>query len=136
MSTISLPKAMLALLVALSVVGCSDPNMPDMGQVSGKVTMDGQPISKGRIVFQPQNGPSCMAETDEAGNYEIMFDKNTPGAVLGPNVVSISTHRFARENGELVEHKETVPPQFNVESTLKFDVQPGAQTKDWELTSN
>lgn len=136
MSSLRTFKALLALLVCVSLLGCSDPNMPTLGEVSGKITMDGNPVPMARIVFQPQNGPSCMAEADAEGNYEIMFDTNTPGAVLGPNVVSISTHRFARENGELVEHKETIPSKYNIESTLNLDVQPGGQTKDWELASN
>ena len=111
--------------------------MPNLGRVSGKKTVDGEPISAmARIVFQPENGPTCLAETDENGNDEIIFDAGTPAAVIGENTVSISTERFdVDEQGNRVIHQETIPEKYNVASTLTFEVTPEAQTKDWELTT-
>jgi len=127
-------RAACLLLVAL-ILGCD--SGPELGTVRGTVTLDDKPLPKARVVFQPvESGPSSHAETDDAGHYELQFEKDKPGAVLGEHNVTVETFRVAYdESGEPVEVPETVPAKYNAETTLTRTVNPGEQTIDLKLSS-
>ena len=137
MSSTPIPRLMLALLVVITCLGCGDPNVPDLGRVYGRVTLDGEPVKRARLVYQADGKPPCVGETDEDGNYEIMFDTGIRGAAVGKNLVTISTMRAEQnEKGERVMTPELIPAKFNVETTLTFEVDGSGQTKDWELRTD
>jgi hypothetical protein len=67
--------------VLLATSGCG-PNLGTPTSVSGKVVLDGQPLSGGTVSFvRTDGGPAehraRMAKTDESGQYKI--DKIYPG---------------------------------------------------------
>ncbi len=82
----------LALLVVLAFVGCGNPNL---GQVSGIVTYDGQPLENATVIFIPQGpeGVLGVAQTDENGKYIMSspLKKNvTEGVLAGEYNVTIT----------------------------------------------
>ena len=68
---------LLALVLSVSL-GCSSGTT-----VSGHVTLDGQPLTKGTITFNPkQEAPSATAQIDARGNYRLSVGTSqnvTPG---------------------------------------------------------
>jgi hypothetical protein len=63
----------LRSLVAVLIVGCGDGGDLDRVAVSGKVTLDGQPLARGSIQFAPRDGDSRAAAFGEVvdGSYSI-----------------------------------------------------------------
>ena len=53
--------------------GCSDqaPDMPELGQVHGTITLDGKPLEGVSVLFEPENGRPSTAITDAAGKYPV-----------------------------------------------------------------
>jgi hypothetical protein len=65
--------------VALSCAsGCGRREV--LGQVMGRVTLAGQPVKQGYVIFRnAEKGVHMMAEIEERGEYRVsMADKATP----------------------------------------------------------
>ncbi len=88
----------------------------------GKVTLDGKPLGRATIAFQPKTkGRESGATTDADGNYELKYSHDFPGAGIGENIVRISTQRSNDPR------TETLPPKYSnpQKTTLHYDVKPG-----------
>lgn len=117
----------LVLGLLVIAAGCGTPG-PEIADVSGKVTMDGQPLAGASVVFVPVGGRPAGAATDAEGNYVLNFTRGRKGAIPGESRVQISTKSdpYTDESGKPVPGKpETVPAEYNSNSTLTFTVQPG-----------
>ncbi|WP_435016400.1 hypothetical protein TA3x_003966 [Tundrisphaera sp. TA3] len=113
--------ALIAATLAGGLAGCSsyDPPPPitdsmTKATVSGKVIVDGRPISKGEILFDPANinrrsAPSTTAKI-EGGSYKIE-------TLVGPNSIRISSAELKRQVGS------------------DFDVKEGSNTHDIDIKS-
>jgi hypothetical protein len=148
MPTISnLGRRLATPLLCLALAGCSastDPvdTLPRKG-VTGTVTLDGQPLAQGKIVFEPApgsqgpGGPTTADITD--GKYTI---EKALGPVPGKYKVSISSRpsiKFGpgQEPGTRPKlDPEKVPAQYNTTSTLTADITDASvNTANFELTS-
>lgn len=78
----------LTTVLALSAIlaGCSGRGM---GQVKGKVSVGGQPINNGTIMFYPAEGPGAVGEIGQDGTYTLRTHKPGDGAVIGTHKVAI-----------------------------------------------
>lgn len=126
-----------ALLFAV-IAGCGGSG-PEMGSVTGKVTLDGQPLEGATVQFQPVTGepksPSSGV-TDASGYYELKFTASKDGATIGDHKVTISkTVTTEDANGNEGEEKETLPAKYNTKSDLTATVEAGSQTIDFALDS-
>lgn len=122
-------------LLALLAVGCSGSNLPDMGQVSGVVTLDGAPYANAYVVFSPTQGRPSEGVTDSEGKYKLNYMPGAPGALLGNHKVSITTQYQAPENPDAAPpFVEPLPAKYNIQSTLTATVQPGNNQIDFALT--
>ena len=116
-------------------LGCNQG--PPLGQVSGKVTLDGEPVPQATLTFSHANGRTAFARTDESGAYELKFTDGREGALLGENHVSIETSRAGTDaEGNFVEYPETIPAKYNKESEITKVIEPGEQTIDFDLSSD
>ena len=86
-------RALLLLILFGVVAGCSQNTYPP---VSGKVTMDGEPVPSVTVVFTPVGSPSApnpgpysTAMTNEQGNFALRTRRDDGGAVPGPHRVGI-----------------------------------------------
>ncbi len=128
------------LLTCLGCGGGGAEDYPDMGRVSGTVTLGGSPVSGASVSFQPTEagGRASSAITDSSGNYELKYSASMDGAKVGEHAVRISTYQEPGpgEDGELVAAvPETIPNQYNSKSTLKQTVAQGSNTFDFELSA-
>ncbi|MEX1224130.1 MAG: carboxypeptidase regulatory-like domain-containing protein [Pirellulales bacterium] len=114
-------------LLALCLVGCSSSTRPELAPVRGTVTLDGQPLFPGRIVFIPAAGRASSARIDESGQFELVYLRDVKGAALGEHEVRIT-------NGSGDPPVNTLPARYNTQTTLSAHVEPGENTFDFELT--
>ncbi|MEQ8849927.1 hypothetical protein [Botrimarina sp.] len=131
--------SLIALGVAAALVGCGP--QAKIAPVSGTVTLNGEPLADATVRFlpKPQEDPDAVmmlakGKTDASGAYSLRVYDGPEGAVVGANRVTITTAVEA-EDGEGLVAKERVPPQYNVQSKLEFDVPPGGtDAADFQLT--
>ena len=128
----------LAACLFAFIVGCGGSgNTPPLGQVSGTVTLNGEPLEGATVEFLPDNGRPSIGMTDADGKYSLLFRANTSGALIGTHTVRITSQR-GRSGGEggepLVEARpEVVPREYNDGSSLSVEVTEGSNTHDFEL---
>lgn len=124
-----------AALTLLTLVGCSQGDRPPIGEVTGVIKLDDQPLAKAIVTFSPVGGgrPS-QAMTDADGKYELVYIGTTNGAKVGQHKVSLTTSYDGEENGKTVHFPEQIPPKYNGDKTeLTADVKPGANVFDFDL---
>jgi hypothetical protein len=94
---ISFRRAYLFLAIcALLTLGCGKGNdaIPDTVPVSGKVTVDGQPVTEGQVSFLPFDkeqitGAQCTGKIDASGGY-VMYTGGKSGVPAGRYKVTIT----------------------------------------------
>jgi len=119
-------RAFLSFLVVTCLVGCSQSDRPALGRVSGKITMDGQPLEGVIINFRPDVGRTATAETDAQGRYDLEYEYQVKGAKLGP-----ATASFVWPTG--VEGQKGIPSKYSEKSDIKFEVKSGSNTFDFDI---
>lgn len=138
--------------LSLSLWGCGSSNdRPELGQVTGTVTLDGEPLAGIAVVFSPDNGRPARGKTDELGRYKLTYIGQTAGAKIGHHRVEIAPQEEGEDEEELQAanageetssakpqpkpRKIKVPARYNVQSELEADVQPGQNVFDFPLVS-
>jgi hypothetical protein len=102
---------------------------PELGEVQGTVTLDGRPLAQATVVFEPQpGGHASRAVTDHSGRYQLVYLRDTNGALVGLHKVKIFT---ATED----DPKERIPARYNKQSTLIAAVASGVNEHNFSLTS-
>lgn len=142
-SAMSRPRtgSVAAASAVLWLAGCfGGDDGPELGDVSGTVTLDGEPLAGATVTFTPVEtdigGPS-IAQTDEDGYYELRFSISKFGAAVGEHVVQITTAGITEDaDGNEVETPERVPARYNVQSELRYTVESGDNQIDILLESD
>jgi hypothetical protein len=147
MREVRMPLRLLSLAMAvLVVVGCG-PSGPKRYEVSGHITLKGQPIEDGIINFEPmEGGPTMSGSSITNGKYFIPRDK---GLAAGKYRVSIYAGDGSKGEGmagidPASDPKlprgfkgrgiERVPPEYNTKSTQVREVSAGGSNKfDFEI---
>ena len=127
-TTLFLFAVLLAAVTGLA--GCS--SGPDLGSVTGKVTLDGQPAEGLEVEFEPKQagGTSAIGYTQADGSYELYYPGNHPGAPPGEYTVRIR----GSETDDPTQQK-VVAPRYNMESELSATVESGANTFNFDVES-
>jgi hypothetical protein len=127
---------LLAVLIS-STIGCSSrSDIPPLGEVTGTVTLDGNPLEAATVTFAPAKGRPSIGMTDSLGSFTLDYAAGYGGAVVGSHTVRISTERYVENtDGTTDFFKETIPAAYNTESTLAADVQPGENRFTFDLSS-
>lgn len=116
-------------MLALTATGCGKPDV-ELGTVTGVVTMEGEPLPDAIVRFLPTaEGRTSQGTTDSAGRYKLEYSPRASGARVGPATVMIMTG----DPGDASFRDETVAFEFNHESTLTVDVQPGKNVFDFDV---
>ncbi len=138
-------------ILLLGLSGCGGPSdQPELGQVSGTITLDGKPLSGVAVVFQPDDGRPAHGTTDANGKYELTYIRNIRGTKVGHNRVEIAPSEEAEEDeGDSGDEdadgpqpkrpansrKRSVPARYNTQSELEADVKSGKNTFNFDLES-
>ncbi|TWT55635.1 hypothetical protein KOR42_27620 [Thalassoglobus neptunius] len=131
----------VACSVFLTAVGCGGGDLPNMGYVSGTVKMDGKPLENAVITFQPEHARPSYGRTDAEGYYELVYTGDNKGATVGTHQVKISCTELPESSGEEGGYensgrgKEIVPAKYNALTELTFDVEPGSNEANFDITS-
>lgn len=132
--------AIIRVLIVIAfggAVGCG--GRGNTGTVSGVVTLNGDPLARARIRFQPETrGAPSSGFTDDVGRYELRFSRSAAGAVVGDHRVEISTFRAANPDADppMPALAEQLPPKYNAVSELRAVVMPGSNTIDFSLEAS
>jgi hypothetical protein len=127
----------LFLIGQLLTAGCDAPSdRPELGMVTGAVTLDGEPLAGVLVSFQPEKGRGSTGLTDENGRYSLNYVFNVPGAKVGRHTVSVSTPVGDDSDPAARLIKERVPAQYNSQTTLIAVVKPGINEINCELNSH
>lgn len=130
----SLSVVCFAVLWCLLIAGCGGGEDYEVVPVSGKVTLDGRPVPKLRITFQPQAteehanpGPGSYGITDKKGRFELAIaEPKGPGAVVGTHTVRMTG----------CDPRKYALPWSCRDGTLTFDVPPeGTEEANFEFNS-
>ena len=126
---------LIGLVAAFScALGCSKQD-PNRGQVTGLVEVDGQPAAEGAIAFTPIDGNSA------ASGGEIVNGRYTVAANIGPSKVAIRVPKTVGER-KLYDtpdspvrpiQEESLPAQYNDETTLTYEVKSGPNEQNFSL---
>lgn len=120
-------------LVAIPLTGC-DSGGPELGSVSGVVTVDDRPLPDATVEFQPPSGSPSMGLTDSFGKYKLMYTAKRPGAMLGKHLVRITLER-ANAEGSNTGVPQPLPAKYNRNSELTAEVTSGSNKIDFALKS-
>lgn len=86
-------------MVFVLLAGCGS-HGPQMAEVAGTVTIDGEPLAKAILAFAPESGERVASGlTDEEGRYRLSTFSIEDGAIVGKHQVTVTArgpHRPAR----------------------------------------
>jgi hypothetical protein len=141
---------LLGLAFFTFVVGCGS-GKPKVEPVRGKVTIDGQPLTEGTIVFHPSQGRPALGMVQQDGSYVLTTLHESDGALAGEHRVTIeartvhggiSAARSVEEELSLAGSSSTpavvewiVPERFSRVATtpLMAKVESGQNNIDFDL---
>ena len=131
------------LLLAMTLAGCSGgPAPPPTVQVSGTVTYNGQPLTSGQVLFQPEKalGAEKTAELVRPavgiigadGHYTMSSFGEGTGVLPGDYVVAVVSYAdepTPEEYAEGAKRKSAIPDRYSsgITSGLKRQVAEGSE---------
>jgi hypothetical protein len=117
-------------LLMISFIGCGKTGA-DIAPVSGRITLDGKPLEKADVVFQPDGSkPPASGRTDADGRYQLVYKRGVMGGAIGSNTVRITI------SSDVAANPPNIPARYNSESGLVKEVKSGQNEFNFDLTSN
>ena len=122
-----------SLIIALTAMGCAGTKEVPKGSVSGKVTVNGQPLKLGTITFCWSGGERPQVSTahvDTDGSYKIESVNSGSCKVSIICVKPITLVGSVKKNAEKIdfpkEYTEITKKYGNLDTSgLTFEVKPG-----------
>lgn len=123
-----------AVAFAVCALGCQQSD--GLVEVSGVVTVDGEPAAQGSITFVPLSGGSRTGAGIAGGRYELRAPRGAAKVVIRvPKVVGqVPMTDPNRPPRPVVQ--ESLPPRFNSSTELVIEVQPAESTHNFDLTTS
>ena len=129
------PGRFILFVAALLLSSCDGNRMADL---RGTVSLNGQPVDEGSILFRSQDDPQGpeWGGPIKNGKYEA---KLPPGTMKVTVSWLKSTGQKKKtydtpDSPEVPELEEVIPAKYNSATELRFEVKPGRNQKDWDLT--
>jgi hypothetical protein len=124
-----------ACLLGLTIfVGCGGGGPG--ATVEGSVTLDGQPVQNGTISFVPADGKTASAGGKIAdGKYSVAVPPGPKRVEIAASKVVGQRPAYAGDpNSPMIDITESIiPPRYNAQSELTFEVKAGDNQKDFAL---
>jgi hypothetical protein len=145
------PNCLLALTLCLLISVCGCGLGGNRAAIEGAVTLDGQPVDNGSILFVPIEGtksPTAGAVI-AAGRYQIPRNKGPmagvfrieitaprkTGKTIPARSIPLTPMDIPVEGGAIAEEVEAVPAHYNKKSTLRQELKTGANIVDFALNT-
>jgi len=130
----------MSVLGVVLFVGCG-PN--DIAQVTGKVTLDGEPLGGVEIRFTPTEGEkktSSRAVTEADGTYTLKYTAEVEGALIGNHLVQVVNSIDNKEEGKELDKeaeafRNKLPEKYYKNSDLSAEVKKGENVFNFDLES-
>lgn len=96
---------LFSLSIFLCLAGCGgSSDAPELGDVTGVLTLDGIPREGVSVRFTPESGGRTSVATTEAdGSFEMVYSRSAMGAKIGSHSVSISLAELPESEIEKLE---------------------------------
>lgn len=125
---------MLLLLISFCpLAGCSS----ELVAVSGSVTLNGEPLPRGTVVFQQRGSATGYGEIRSDGSYEVKTG-DQEGLKPGTYRVTVTAYETASvaDEFEMAVPRLLTPARYNKPETsgLTAEVGPKSRTFDFDLT--
>ena len=125
-------------LAALMLCGChrtrqADYSELELVEVSGRVTLDGQPLTHANVLFESEDASSSYGRTDENGDYKLLFNSEKSGCLPGKKIVRITMGPVGDEVDPDAVGPDDLPAKYNTESRLSADVSQDRRRFDFDL---
>jgi hypothetical protein len=107
--------------MAVLLVGCGDKQVAEAprAKVSGKITLNGKPVTTGRIIFDLGNG-------QPPGSFDILDGSYEGLAMIGKNRVVINaTRKVSMKEKMKMTEENMIPPRYNSASEITREVVAG-----------
>ena len=134
---------LLAGVIASQFAGCGSSG-PELADVSGTITLDGQPLPKVGVVFRPvgEGKSPAYGGTNAEGKYTLLFSRDSKGAMPGDYEVDLEVTKYTKADiAEMKAEGNEPPPPVNIpkkyrqSGALKATVKSGSNTIDFPLDS-
>jgi len=124
--------AHVSLMALVLLVGCSKDPL-GRNAISGTVKLDGTPLDKGNISFQPlEGGQTSSGAVISGGNFSILRDKGLPTGkyrveinAAAPGGAGKAAAADALPGDSPPPPKELIPAEWNEASTHTIEVKKG-----------
>jgi hypothetical protein len=127
------------IVCSIMSAGCCGLRRPDYAslglvEVTGRVTLGGQPLAGGYVVFESSDGRQAFATTTNGGDYRLNYNSEQSGVMPGVMQVRIYSVPPAEDETVIEGGNERVPSEYNTNTKLQVTVEPGRdQTFDFDL---
>jgi len=120
-------------IFSFAIWGCgrTSSDHPELGEVTGTVTLDGKELANADVTFLPEQGRGSSGVTDTSGSYSLRYTGTERGAIVGKHSVRITT-AIPTDTST----RELLPDKYHVESELSFEVNSGKNVANFHLDSN
>jgi hypothetical protein len=136
----------LLVFALLPTVGCRSPKF---APVSGKVTLNGQPVAGALVAFNRippegsiESGPSALGTTNQNGEFTLRVSLKQTGALVGKHRVAISLMSSGPGDSDApvapgdARPRNIIPARYNDQTELTFEVPArGTDRADFDLKS-
>ena len=147
----SMIRFLSSLLLSVTVIGCGS-GKPGTVQVTGVVTLDGNPVEKAAVMLMPTDSKSgglpASGATDQKGQFTLKTEKIGPGALPGSYRATVikkeTSGILAGPNGldggiapGGIKEKWIIPKKYSMpnESGLTVEVKAGMEPLSFDLKS-
>jgi hypothetical protein len=131
----------LLLLSGAAAGGCGSGGPPH-GTVTGTVSLDGQPVPGGMIMFIPDaasgtSGPAAQAQIGSDGRFELAGSGGRKEVLVGTYLVTVTGTQISSDSEGQAGMPVKLPERYQYEqsSGIKKEVVEGPNAIDIELTS-
>jgi hypothetical protein len=135
-----IPRSFVVLCACLLLAGCESRTYEGEQRfpITGKVTVDGQPVDIGTISFLPTNSERRVSGGPIQDGVYSVTEEMGPNA--GAHRIEIHWHKKTgakyrdNDSGEMYDtRKEGLPAKFHSQSELTAEVSPEKTTFDFDL---
>lgn len=136
-ANLGLRRPSMLVLALIMFTGCNDAGN-DFVSVSGKVTLDGQPLSDAVVQFYLTSAPPtaegrtrplvASGRSDSNGHFSLRSltpdNRTVDGAAVGNHRVTIQTQiiEYDNLNGDRVIREELLPAKYHEDTQLTYEV--------------